>query len=339
MARKRARELDISIGRFKTGRHNAITDVAGVRVGHVTVVEGDSVRTGVTAIVPHDRNVFKEKVPAAVHVINGYGKSLGLAQVEELGEIETPICLTNTLNIWRAADAMLDYMIRENPDGGSFNVVCGECNDGFLNDIKARAVTAEHVIEALDKAASGHVDEGCVGAGTGMRGFGFKAGIGTSSRVADVNGAEYTAGVLVLTNTGYAQELRVDGVPVGRLLQAEGEPEDKGSIMIIVATDAPVDSRQLTRLAKRAAFGLARAGGTAGHGSGDFVIAFAVPDAKSALLDDRSGADKLFVPVIEATEEAIINSLFMAEPTTGRDGHHMDAIPAERVKELVQERC
>ncbi len=337
MPQGRVRDFGITIGRLPSGPHNAITDVPGVLVGHVTVCQGDAVRTGVTALLPHERNLFAEPVPAATHVINGFGKSLGLPQIAELGVIETPICLTSTLNIWRVADAMVDYLAARNPGAYSFNIVCGECNDGYLNDAVGRHVTAAHVHAALENAAAGPVAEGCVGAGMGMRGFGYKAGIGTSSRLIRLEGAEHTVGVLVLTNTGEPLELRIDGLPVGRWLhQAPPQSQELGSIMIIVATDAKLDPRQLQRLAKRATFGLARAGGTAGHGSGDFVIAFAVPPREAPPIPEAR-ITHLFLPVIEAVEEAIINSLFTAETVTGRDGHKAEALPVERVVELLRQ--
>lgn len=343
--RPRLSDLGVRIGTLAPGPKNAITDVEGVRVGQVTLVEGDAVRTGVTAVVPHPGNVFEEKVVAAVHVINAFGKSIGLPQIEELGEIETPILLTGTLNVWRVADALLEYMIRRSPTVYSFNLVVAECNDSFLNDAHVRPVGREHVFRALESASDGPVEEGCVGAGTGMSGFGFKAGIGTASRVLPTEDGEYVVGALVLTNTGSPGDFRIDGVPVGRELQAQSDaPEGgEGSIILLVATDAPVSSRQLARIAKRATFGLARAGGIAGHGSGDFVIAFSTANRISPcsgltctheiVVEGR--ITPLFRATIEATEEAIVNSVLRAHTVVGRNGHIRRAIPIDRVVDTI----
>jgi len=343
--RPRLSDLGVRIGILTPGPHNAITDVADVRVGHVTLMEGDAVRTGATAVMPHPGNVFEEKVVAAVHVINAFGKSIGLPQIAELGEIETPILLTGTLNVWRVADGLLDHMIERNPTVHSFNLVVTECNDSFLNDAHARPVGREHVFRALESASDGPVGEGCVGAGMGMSGFGFKAGIGTASRMLPESDGGYTVGVLVLTNTGGAGDFRINGIPVGRELQAEADVSGKtdGSIILLVATDAPVSSRQLARIARRATFGLARAGGIAGHGSGDFVLAFStahriVPATgatrtREMIVEHR--ITPLFRATIEATEEAIVNSVLKAHTVVGREGHVRHAIPIDRVAEII----
>lgn len=350
--RPRAREIGIRIGPLQTGPRNAITDVPGVKVGHVSLVEGDGplrpgegpIRTGVTAVLPHGGNLFVEKVCAAAHVINGFGKSVGLPQVAELGNIETPIMLTNTLNVWTVADALVDYVSEQNPKVGSFNPVVGECNDGFLNDILGRHVRKTHVFRALEDAGVA-VAEGNVGAGVGMSGFGWKGGIGTSSRRPAGEMSDSTVGVLALTNTGQASELRIDGVPVGRELTPASYTEIAGSIMMIVATDAPLSARQLGRVGRRATFGLARTGGTASHGSGDFAIAFTTGNRISASGRQSATPDHLvpephlsllFNAVIDATEEAILNSLLKAETLTGRDDHTRIGIPIDRVKRILE---
>jgi D-aminopeptidase len=329
--------LGVRIGRLPPGPANAITDVAGVRVGHATVVRGPDVRTGVTAVLPHGGDVFRDRVEAAVHVINGFGKSVGLPQVHELGELETPILLTGTLSVWRAADALTGILLRRHPDVRSFNPVVCECNDGHLNDAAARAVGPGEVAGALDAAGAGKVAEGCVGAGTGMSGFGFKAGIGTSSRKV----AARTVGVLVLTNTGAAGELRIDGIPVGAELarrRGAGPGPGDGSIIILMATDAPLSSRQLGRLARRGGFGLARAGATAAHGSGDFVLAFSstARARPSAPRVPEEAMSELFAATIEATEEAIVRSLLAARTTRGRAGHVREALPLDEVAAIAR---
>ncbi len=356
--RSRARALGVAPGIFQPGTWNAITDVPGVRVGHVTVVEGDDVRTGVTAILPHDGNPYLERVPAAIHVGNGYGKLLGATQVRELGELETPILLTCTLCVWKTADALAEWMLARDgmTDVGSVNPVVGETNDGGLNAIRRRPVTADHVRRALDGAASGPVAEGGVGAGTGTIAFGWKGGIGTSSRVLPATLGGWTVGVLVQSNFGGV--LQVLGAPVGKELgqyafksAIDGERGD-GSIMIVVATDAPLSDRNLERLAARAIMGLARTGSAAANGSGDYVIAFStsanvrrrqVPAATAVRTDmTRSVADLpndqmsgLFQAVVEATEESIYNSLFTATTTTG-NGRTVDALPLDRVRDVLR---
>ncbi|HEY8484303.1 MAG TPA: P1 family peptidase [Longimicrobiales bacterium] len=358
--RPRARDVGVVVGILPPGPLNAITDVPGVRVGQVTVVEGDRVRTGVTAILPHGGNLFRERVPAAIHVGNGFGKLLGATQVQELGELETPILLTCTLCVWKAADAMVEWLLRQPgmEEVRSINPVVGETNDGFLNDIRARPIRAEHVIRALGSASDGPVEEGAVGAGTGTVAFGWKGGIGTSSRRLPASLGGYTVGVLVQTN--YGGVLTINGAPVGRELgryafqreleAAAGEREDAvpdsadGSIMIVVATDAPLGSRNLERLARRALVGLARTGSSMSNGSGDYVIAFSTAEAVrrragEPLRTVRELPDEamspLFQAVAEATEEAIYNSLFRATTTRGHRGT-VEALPLDRTLEILR---
>ena len=349
---KRVREYGIRIGVLKTGTYNAITDVEGVLVGHKTLIKGDSIRTGVTAILPHGGNIFMEKVPAAIYVGNGFGKLMGYTQVRELGNIETPIILTNTLSVPTAADALIDYTLSfpENKNIRSINPVVGETNDGWLNDIRKRAVKKSDVLEAIREAKSGAVREGNVGAGTGTICFGFKGGIGTSSRVLPKSLGGYTVGVLVQTNFGGI--LRIKGTPVGILLgkyylskKLDYSPD--GSCMIVVATDAPLTSRNLFRLAKRAMLGLAKTGGISSNGSGDYVIAFSTAknlrikyNSKRALREikvlNNSAMSPLFEAVIEATEEAILNSLFAAEDMKGYKGHKVSALAVENIIKFIK---
>ena len=352
--RPRAREIGIQIGQLPTGTRNAMTDVPDVKVGHVTLVSGEGklnpgegpIRTGVTAILPHSGNLFREKVTATAHTINAFGKSIGLVQLLELGNIETPILLTNTLNVWKAADALVDYVAAQNPGVYSFNPIVGECNDSFLNDILGRHVQREHVFQALDTANHANVQEGIVGAGVGMSGFGWKAGIGTASRLVKIRETTYTVGLLVLTNTGAASDLRIDGFPIGAQLNPQDISEaPAGSIMIIVGTDAPLSYRQLTRVAKRAAFGLARTGAIAAHGSGDFVIAFSTSNRVNAAprgrdtehppFADEASLTLFFRAVIEATEESILNSLLKSYTVQGRDGNVRHGIPIRRALEIL----
>ena len=344
---RRARDLGLIIGELPIGMHNAITDVPGVLVGHETLIEGQDVRTGVTAIVPHAGNLLQEKVPAAVVVGNAFGKLVGSTQVNELGTLETPIVLTNTLSTFAAADALVGYMLslEGNETVGSVNPVVGETNDGFLNDIRARNIRPAHVLAALHRARGGPVAEGCVGAGTGTRCLGWKGGIGTSSRrLPDAQGG-YTLGMLVQTNFGGM--LTVNGAPVGRELGKSPQKSDAGSCMLILATDAPLDHRQLLRVARRALLGLGAVGSVMSHGSGDFVIAFAtaqevrVPyasrertQAVTLLRDER--LTPLFQAACEATEEAILNSMFQATTMTGYRGHVSQAIPLDRVVEICK---
>lgn len=334
--RPRIRDLGVVPGILPAGPLNAITDVAGVRVGQTTVIRGENVRTGVTAILPHGENLFREKVPAAIFVGNGFGKLMGSTQVEELGEIETPILLTSTLNVPRVADALVDYMIAipGNEDVRSINPVVGETNDGTLNDIRSRPVSRDDVFAALRSAKDGPVEEGSVGAGTGTIAFGFKGGIGTSSRRLPAKLGGWTVGVLVQTNFGGV--LQIAGVPVGQrlgryYLKDELEGAD-GSCMIVIATDAPVDARNLKRMAARSIMGMARTGAAGSNGSGDYAIAFSTAHG-AALLNDA--ISPLFVAVIEATEEAIYNSLTRATTVTG-NGHTIEAIPIDELRELLK---
>jgi D-aminopeptidase len=328
-AAPRPRELGIVFGSLPTGPLNAITDVEGVRVGHTTLIRGENVRTGVTAILPHGGNLFREKVPAAIFVGNGFGKLAGYTQVRELGELESPILLTSTLNVPRVADALIDFMLAlpGNEDVRSINVVVGETNDGTLNDIRARPVGRDEVFAALRSAKSGPVQEGAVGAGTGTIAFGWKGGIGTASRKA----GEWTVGVLVQTNFG--GNLTIAGVPVWRSLAPAPVKPAGGSCMIVIATDAPVDARNLERMGARAIMGMARTGASGSNGSGDYAIAFSVSRGRPLLSNDAMSP--LFLATIEATEEAIINSLFAAVTTTG-NGRTIEALPVDRVMKLMK---
>ncbi|HEV7905336.1 MAG TPA: P1 family peptidase [Pyrinomonadaceae bacterium] len=388
--RPRVREIGVRVGVLATGAQNAITDVAGVRVGHTTIIRGENVRTGVTAILPHAGNLFREKVAGAVFVGNGFGKLAGSTQVNELGEIETPILLTSTLSVPRVADALIDYMlaIPENADVRSVNPLVAETNDGGLNDIRGRHITREDVLGAIKNASGGAVEEGAVGAGTGTIAFGFKGGIGTSSRKLPPALGGYTVGALVQTN--YGGVLNINGAPVGRELgkfylkeeleraaasgaqttrtgereatageretTADASPDDTsadGSIIIVIATDAPVDARNLRRMAARAMLGLGRTGAAATNGSGDYVIAFSnAPEVRIRVnaggrpgeavaphelkLLSNDAMSPLFLAVIEATEEAIYNSLFRAETMRGRGGLTVEAIPLERTLDILR---
>lgn len=350
---KDLRDYGVAIGVLHAGKWNAITDVPGVQVGQKTLVQGDDVRTGVTAILPYSGNIFQNKVPAAVYVGNGFGKLIGTTQIDELGNLETPIVLTNTLSVATAADALIDYTFAfpENGDVRSVNPVVGETNDGYLNDIRGRHVTRRDVLDALKAAAGGKVEQGNVGAGTGTVAFGFKGGIGTSSRqLPDALGG-YTVGVLVQTNFGGV--LAVDGVPIGKALHTyylsdKLNYSPDGSCMIVVATDAPLDARNLKRLAKRAILGLGRTGGIASDGSGDYVIAFStnakvrVPYASGSPVREvpvlsNDAMSPLFMAAIESTEEAIINSLFQAKTMTGRDHHEVTALPVDKVLRIMEQ--
>ncbi len=364
--RLRARELGITIGRYQPGRWNAITDVAGVKVGHVTLIRGEGalkpgqgpVRTGVTVVIPRD-DVWRQKVPAGAFVLNGTGEMTGLAWVAESGFLEYPIALTNTLNVPRVANGVMTWMMRNYPGIGitddTLTPVVAECDDSRLNDSQGRHVSEDDVVKALDSASSGPVAEGAVGAGTGMVAYGFKGGIGTASRkLPDAEGG-YTVGVLVNANHGRRPELIVAGVPVGQLYEesaaprrgAAGEPPGppgEGSIIVIIATDAPLDGRQLGRLAKRAALGLARTGSTARHGSGDFMLAFSTgntiphdPRERTFVMTHLADAhlNPLLTATVEATEEAILNALTMATTMVGRDDHRVEAISLRRLRELL----
>lgn len=352
-SQQRIRELGIEIGVLSTGQLNAITDVDGVKVGHTTLIKGDSVRTGVTAIIPHSGNIFQEKVPAAIFVGNGFGKLTGSTQVMELGNLEAPVILTNTLNVPVAMDAVIEYILNRegNKNVRSVNAVVGETNDGYLNDIRGRHVKKEDVLAALENLRTGPVAEGNVGAGTGTIAFGFKGGIGTSSRKLPESLGGYTVGVLVQTNFGGV--LQIAGVPVGIEL-GQFSFSDKllnnvdGSCMIVVATDAPLESRNLERLAKRAFMGLAKTGGIASNGSGDYVIAFSTAEGvripynlDADLLKQEVVPNDLMSPIfmaaIEATEEAILNSLFKAETMTGFQGRVIEALPVEKVLKILKE--
>jgi D-aminopeptidase len=371
-ARPRARDLGLVVGVFPPGANNAITDVDGVKVGQTTVVEGDSVRTGVTAILPHGGNPFLSRVPAAIYVGNGFGKLLGVTQVRELGELETPILLTCTLCVWKAADAMVGWLLARDGMQGvrSINPVVGETNDGTLNAIRSRPIRPEQVVSALESAASGPVQEGAVGAGAGTIAFGWKGGIGTSSRVVPQALGGYTVGVLVQTNFGGI--LNMNGAPVGQELgqyafkeQVEGtggavrpdttaggaaaydpasDEQEWGSCMMVVATDAPLSDRNLERLAKRAVMGLARTGSFAGNGSGDYVIAFSTANgvrrtitAGVHTVDDLSNESMsgLFEATVEATQEAIYNSLLKAVTVTS-NGHTVQALPLDRTIQVLK---
>ena len=368
-ARPRARDIGLRVGVLPAGRLDAITDVEGVRVGHTTVIKGDDVRTGVTAVVPHAGNLFREKVPAAVFVGNGFGKLAGSTQVEELGELETPILLTSTLGVPRAADALLDWMLAlpGNEDVRSVNPLVAETNDGQLNDIRGRHVGREEVFAALKGAKGGEVEEGSVGAGPGTVAFGFKGGIGTASRVVPARYGGYTVGVLVQTN--YGGVLTMNGAPVGRELgryylkddlERPGKAARKGarpsasldddradgSVIVVVATDAPLDARNLRRLAARAMLGLARTGSPSTNGSGDYCIAFSTAPSTRIRHGDTSlrrvellpndSMSPLFLACVEATEEAVYNSLLRATTVTGRNGTRVEALPIDETIKVLK---
>ncbi len=354
--RVRARELGISPGVLPTGKNNAITDVSGVLVGHTTIIRDSNIRTGVTAVVPHSRNLFQEKVPAAVYVGNGFGKLVGSTQVNELGELETPVLLTSTLSVPKAADFLIDYMLAlpGNENVGSINPLVAETNDGYLNDIRGRHIVREDVFSAIKTAKSGLVPEGSVGAGTGTVAFGWKGGIGTSSRKLPEKLGGYTVGVLVQSNFGGI--LSIDGVPVGKelgkyyLQNSLSVSKSKelsliadGSIIIVVATDAPLDHRQLRRLASRSMIGLGRVGSSMTNGSGDYAIAFSTQNAVNGIEGVRNinvlandSMSPLFQAVIEASEEAILNSLFMATTVSGKEGRTVEALPIESVRTILK---
>lgn len=351
--KKRSADYGIKIGILNPGRNNAITDVPGVKVGHVTITEANSINTGVTAILPHPNNIFQNKVPAAIFIGNGFGKLTGYSQVEELGNIETPIVLTNTLSVPVAADAVIDYTLSfpENRSVMSVNPVVGETNDAGLNDIQKRVVTKEHVLQAISNADSGSVKEGNVGAGTGTVCLGFKGGIGTASRILPKQRGGYTVGVLVQTNFGGI--LQINGVPVGielgkyKFSRIRNEYKEDGSCMVVIMTDAPLDSRNLKRLAARAMAGIARTGGMASNSSGDYAIAVStfkknlIPYASKSREQDISllrndEMDLLFEAAIESTEEAIINSLFAAETAIGKYNFKIEALPVEKTLDIMK---
>ena len=377
MSRPRARDVGVCIGTLPTGKYNAITDVEGVRVGHTTLIEGDGalvpgvgpVRTGVTAIIQHPGDVFRDKVAAWVHRINGFGEVTNAEQVRELGVLETPILLTGTQNVPRVADAVLDWAFAKDPEMGVTtwgpSPVVAECSDQYLSDVRGRHVHTEHVIAALEGASGGPVAEGGVGAGTGMSCCEFKGGIGTSSRLVPAEAGGFTVGVLVLSNFGRREHLVIDGVPVGRSLTnwlpptSAFNPDELGSsIIIVIATDAPLPPRQLERLCVRAGGGLARVGGLVSTSSGDFAIAFSTTnrtphDPSSLVIEQRQVAEALvpsqsehampainylFQATLEATEEAILNSMFAAETLVGRDGQTRHALPIDEVLRLLKHR-
>jgi len=363
--RPRAREAGVKVGVLPTGALNAITDVQGVLVGHTTLIRGDNIRTGVTAILPHNGNLFREKVPGAVFVGNGFGKLAGSTQVNELGEIETPILLTSTLAVPRVADYLIDYMLAlpGNEQVQSINPLVAETNDGYLNDIRGRHISRDDVFAAIKGAKTGAVEEGSVGAGTGTVAFGFKGGIGTASRKVPVRFGGYTVGVLVQSNFGGV--LTINGAPVGKelgryYLKDELNPPatqpstPDGSVIMVVATDAPLDARNLRRLASRAMIGMGRTGGSASNGSGDYVIAFSTAnEVRIRLANQRETSQRdtsptsdlktvtndamspLFLAVIEATEEAIYNSMFRATTISGR-GRTVEALPMDRTLEILR---
>lgn len=354
--RPRIRDLGVKPGVLPTGKWNAITDVAGVAVGHRTIVEGDGIRTGVTAILPHGGNLFQKKVPAAVYVGNGFGKAAGFLQVRELGNLETPIVLTNTLAVGAAVGGVVAWTLARpgNEAVRSVNAVVGETNDGQLNDIRARRVAERDVLAAIESARGGPVEEGSVGAGTGTAALGWKGGIGTSSRVLPGKLGGYTVGALVQSNFGGV--LTIDGARIGELLGRYSFREDlrtgagsrgDGSCMIVLATDAPLSARNLERLARRAVLGLARAGSFMANGSGDFVIAFSTKNleehspAKPTRQVEEMGNDfvsPLFLAAVESVEEAVYDSLTKATTVTGFQGHTIEAIPIERLKEIFADR-
>jgi D-aminopeptidase len=362
-ARPRASDLGLKVGVLPSGPLDAITDVAGVEVGHTTIIRGDDIRTGVTAIVPHPGNLYREKVPGAVFLGNAFGKMMGSTQIEEMGDIETPILLTSTTSVPRVADALISYMLAlpGNEDVLSINSVVGETNDGWLSDIRGRHITPDDVFNAIKSAKSGPVEEGAVGAGTGTVVFGWKGGIGSASRRLPPKLGGYTVGVLVQTN--YGGVLTIAGAPVGRELgqyylreelqqaakaDADANVKDRadGSVMIVVATDAPMDARNLKRLAARAWLGVARTGSSASNGSGDYAIAFSTAEQDRIRTADRAltrhtevlandAMSPLFEAAIEATEEAVYNSMFRAKTTTSH-GHTVEALPIEKTTEILK---
>ncbi len=344
--RPRTRDIGIKIGIMPTGNTNSICDIPSVKVGHVTLMEGEGdltkgkgpIRTGVTAIIPREDISTKQKLPCAVDVINGFGKSVGMVQIDELGEIETPILLTNTLNVGKVSQHLVEWMIEKYPDIVSVNPVVMECNDSYLNDIQGMHVSKEHVFEALKIAGKG-VSEGCVGAGMGMNSFGFKAGIGTASRKVSCGNNEYIMGAIVLNNMGSAGDLRIDGIPVGRILSGKKPEESSGSIIMIIATNAPLTAWSLKRVVRRASFGLARTGSIASHGSGDIALAFSTVGKFEAHVNDTKIAEnhisQFFRACIESVEEAIINSLLKANTVVGHDNNVSKAIDIDNLKDIL----
>jgi len=345
MKRCRAHELGLLVGHLPRGRNNSITDVPGVRVGHTTLIRGEGplvpgqgpVRTGVTAIVPGPDNPYACKLPAAFHTVSGYGKPAGIAQVMELGTLETPILLTNTLSVPTAANALITWSLERNPEigitQGTVNPVVFECNDGYLNDIRGRHVTEADCLAAL-RTACDTVVEGAVGAGTGMSAFGFKGGIGTASRLLEMGGSAFHIGVLVLSNFGRRSDLRIAGVLIGPEMDAHPEAEPGGSAIVILATDVPAGSHDLGRIARRSAVGLFRTGSYAAHSSGEFVFAFSTTAGEHPGFSDDE-YNLMFQAAAEATEEAVMNSMFMADTMVGRDHHVREGIPLDKVVEVV----
>jgi D-aminopeptidase len=353
--RSRVREFGLVIGGLQTGAHNAVTDVAGVRVGHCTVIKGEGkckigegpVRTGVTAILPAPDDLFVNRIQAGVHIINGFGKSVGLMQVAEVGTIETPILITNTLNVSKVADGLLDYLIMDKGlDEPSINPIVMECNDHYLNDICGRHMGKTEVVAAIEAASDGPVAEGSVGAGTGTAAYGFKGGVGTSSRVVACGQKKFTVGALVVTNMGKPEQLKICGTPVGKKFIEQGtDPALGGSIIMVLATDAPLSSNQLRRVATRATHGLARTGSYSGNTSGDIVLAFST-SRRIPLLSEQSvltlcevsdnHIDIFFTAAADAIEESILNAMFMAETVVGRDGNTLRALPLDKVKTLLK---
>lgn len=358
MTKPRLRDLGITVGTMPTGAYNAVTDVAGVRVGHRTVVEGESVRTGVTAVIPVEGTAFSQMPPAAIQVLNGAGEMTGRSQVDEYGLLESPVMITNTLSVGTVHRGVIEWLRSKEPTIGAIHFsipVVAETYDGFLNDIAGQHVTEQHVFEALESATSGPVAEGCVGGGTGMMLYGFKGGIGTSSRVVEIEDTPYTVGVLVQGNYGVRELLLVDGVPVGREIQdlrpergteLPAPPRD-GSIIVVIATDAPFTDRQLARLCRRGMLGLGMIGATATHGSGDILIAFSnhpdvlvdrfstEPVLTAPHINDRR-IDPFFQATVEATAEAVLNAMVAAEDTTGFNGNRAYALPHDRLVEIMR---
>jgi D-aminopeptidase len=359
--RPRARDVGLVLGTMQPGANNAITDVADVRVGHVTLIQGSGrlrrgegpIRTGVTVILPHGGNLFREKVPAGLFVLNGFGKCFGQEQLEELGLLESPIAMTGTMNVGIVADGLAEHAMLANPDiavtTSTANVLVTECSDAYLNDMQGRHVRQHHVLEAIETANAGPVAEGTVGAGTGMSLFGFKGGIGTASRKLPTELGGFTVGAIVLGNFGRRDQLTIAGVPIGRALAGWNPPErlpEKGSCIVVIATDAPMLDRALRRLARRAALGLARVGSISGHGSGDYIVAFSNalrfphdPDESLLTLqhipEGGNLIDALFQATVEATEEAVINALFRATTIDGWDDHIRHALPLDSTLDLL----
>lgn len=351
-SRPTAKELGIDVGILKSGPKNAITDVGGVKVDHLTLWEGDSIRTGITAVLPHSENIFQRKVTAGVYVGNGFGKAVGFAQIKELGNIETPILITNTLSVPAVAEGLIEYTLNQkgNENVRSVNPLVLEINDGFLNDIRGMHIKKEHVFKAINQASEGEVEMGSVGAGTGSHCMSFKGGVGTSSRVLTESMGGYTIGVLLVTNFGGI--LEINGAPVGRelgkfYLSDKLPSKDEGSCIIVIATDAPLSSRQLTRLAKRGVLGLAKAGSFISNGSGDFVIAFSTHPSLVVQHEPKVlkreidlvydfHMSPLFLAVVEATQEAVYNSVLKATTVKGKDGHMLETVPVDKVVEICR---